>query len=551
MEKKIPIKSLYLLLIISIGLIGLGVGSTYAIFTASTKIDNPISFNSNLSHNSTIINMTQIIVPADDVITTTLNVTNDSANVLNYTSWYINNNDNIKVLCENNSSQGNLAVGDTVSIIVKIINNSDEDFTVNLGISSTPDNSDVVLGNNMMQIENINVLMGLETAPSNATALFLSSQLSRNQISSVTFVDNINVPSGNTSVDVSKYTDGSILMWYGNANSTGNYDIYIGSNKEKTYVDNGVFLFSFMLNLSTINFNNLVNTSMAEDMKGMFGYCAKIEELDLTSFDTSKVTNIQAIFSKCSNLKSLNVNNWDTSKITNMQASFNDCRTLTTLDIANWNVSSVENMNYIFQTCLSLESLDLSNWDVSSVTTMRGMFLSTSQIGPMALTSIGDVSNWNTSNVTDMYAMFQLCVNLENLNLSNWKVSNVTNMQAMFYNCSSLETLNISNWDVRNVETFTGMFQYCIKLQELDISSWNTTNATNMTGMFGECRQLTKIYVSNNWSTTNVTASSDMFYNCTSLVGGAGTTYNVSNITASYARIDGGTSNPGYLTSKV
>ena len=39
-----------------------------------------------------------------------------------------------------------------------------------------------------------------------------------------------------------------------------------------------------------------------------------------------------------------------------------------------------------------------------------------------------------------------------------------------------------------------------------------------------------------------------MFEGCTSLVGGQGTTYDSSHTDASYARIDGGSSNPGYLT---
>lgn len=42
-----------------------------------------------------------------------------------------------------------------------------------------------------------------------------------------------------------------------------------------------------------------------------------------------------------------------------------------------------------------------------------------------------------------------------------------------------------------------------------------------------------------------------MFAQCTSLVGGQGTTYSVSNQLSSYAHADGGPSNPGYLTLKT
>jgi hypothetical protein len=39
-----------------------------------------------------------------------------------------------------------------------------------------------------------------------------------------------------------------------------------------------------------------------------------------------------------------------------------------------------------------------------------------------------------------------------------------------------------------------------------------------------------------------------MFRDCTQLVGGAGTAWSSSHLTADYAHIDGGTVNPGYLT---
>ncbi len=41
-----------------------------------------------------------------------------------------------------------------------------------------------------------------------------------------------------------------------------------------------------------------------------------------------------------------------------------------------------------------------------------------------------------------------------------------------------------------------------------------------------------------------------MFEGCTSLVGGAGTTYDEENVGYEYAHIDGGVSNPGYFKLK-
>ena len=48
-----------------------------------------------------------------------------------------------------------------------------------------------------------------------------------------------------------------------------------------------------------------------------------------------------------------------------------------------------------------------------------------------------------------------------------------------------------------------------------------------------------------------MTTSTEMFVGCTRLVGGEGTTYDVYHTDASYAHIDGGPSDPGYLTSNI
>ena len=69
-----------------------------------------------------------------------------------------------------------------------------------------------------------------------------------------------------------------------------------------------------------------------------------------------------------------------------------------------------------------------------------------------------------------------------------------------------------------------------------------------MRNMFMTCRNLQTIYVSDSWSTKYVTMSDKMFRNCSKLVGGQGTTYSSSHVDKTYARIDGGPSNPGYFT---
>lgn len=136
MKKKIPIKNLYLLLVISIGLIGLGVGSTYAVFTARAEIDNPIVINSNLTHDSEVIETIEVEVPAGEIVSSTLNISNTSGSTLNYIVWYLNEGISIMTGTDSGSPQGSLENGGSTTVVVDIMNTSDTDATVILGIAS-------------------------------------------------------------------------------------------------------------------------------------------------------------------------------------------------------------------------------------------------------------------------------------------------------------------------------------------------------------------------------------------------------------------------------
>ena len=69
-----------------------------------------------------------------------------------------------------------------------------------------------------------------------------------------------------------------------------------------------------------------------------------------------------------------------------------------------------------------------------------------------------------------------------------------------------------------------------------------------MSYMFYNCGGLASIYVGSGWNTDKVYYSSKMFTQCKNLSGGKGTAYNDAYTDKAYARIDGGTANPGYFT---
>ena len=196
-------------------------------------------------------------------------------------------------------------------------------------------------------------------------------------------------------------------------------------------------------------------------------------------------------------------------------------------------VSAAGTFNKSQATILNLDGLNTSN-----IINMNGMFSNTQ------ITTL-DVSKFDTSNVKDMGWMFSGS-QATTLDVSSFNTSNVTNMKYMFGNIPAI-TIDVSKFNTSKVTNMYAMF-YRSQITTLDLSSFDTSNVTDMSFMFNNSIKLKTIYASNKFKTDLVTSSSNMFYNSTLLVGGSGTTYNSSYVDKTYARIDGGTSRPGYFT---
>ena len=277
-----------------------------------------------------------------------------------------------------------------------------------------------------------------------------------------------------------------------------------------------------------------INNKPIVSMSYMFGG-SKATTLDVSNFDTSKVTYMNGMFSN-SQATTLDVSNFDTSNVTDMSNMFDGSKA-TTLDLSNFDTSNVTDMSSMFHSS-QVTTLDVSNFNTSNVTDMDSMFY-------YSQATTLDLSNFDTSKVTNMKYMFQSS-QATTLDVSSFDTSKVTNMTNMFLG-SQATTLDVSNFDTSNVTNMISMFSYS-KATTLDVSNFDTSKVTNMSYMFYDFTNLKTIYVSNKFNTDKVTDSTNMFSGCTNLVGGAGTKYNSSYVDKKYARIDGGTSNPGYFT---
>ncbi|MBP1539806.1 MAG: BspA family leucine-rich repeat surface protein, partial [Prevotella sp.] len=215
------------------------------------------------------------------------------------------------------------------------------------------------------------------------------------------------------------------------------------------------------------------------------------------SFANARPTSTYYWFNSCANLTSITGwENLNTSEVTNMREMFSDCRKITNLNLNKFNTSKVTNMSGMFQSCIALNKISLPY-------------------------------TFYTSNVVDMSYMFYDCTSLSSFNfLTYFNTSKVTDMRYMFYECDAVTTL--------------------------DLSTFDTGNVTNMVSMFGDCENLTTIYIGSGWSTDNLTGTNSsyaMFANTKQIRGMQGTTYNASYVDKTYARLDEGTSKPGYLST--
>ena len=208
------------------------------------------------------------------------------------------------------------------------------------------------------------------------------------------------------------------------------------------------------------------------------------------------------------------------------------------------------NSKNMFKWCSSLKEIDISGFDASKATSYTSMFE-----GCTALTTIVGLDTLNTPNVTSFQGMFKNCSKLTTIDVSSFAASKVVaDFVSMFEGCTALTTIvGLDTLNTPNVTSFQGMFKNCSNLTTIDVSNFDTSKATLFTEMFYGCKALTTIYAKagTDWSSSTTSmAGEGMFLDCTSLKGGANTVYDSKNANISYARIDGGTSAPGYFTAK-
>ena len=406
----------------------------------------------------------------------------------------------------------------TITKNIPIESGVTHNYTITITFKETGENQ------NYNQGKSFNGVLGIEEYSNIAGTLknrFYeeSGMTDRGVVKSISFYSDNRVIDGAESYDVSEEQNGSVKMYVKqNGENNSLYDLTIVGNGIIAFPEDSSYLFLFNIgscdgisNLSSIEFNNSIDTSKVTNMSYMF-QSSQATTIDLSNFNTSNVANMSYMFNN-SKVTALDLSNFDTHNVINMHGMFYQSQA-TTIDLSSFNTSNVTNMDHMFSSSAAT-TLDLSNFDTSNVTNMSNMF-SYSDVTTL------DLSNFDTSNVTNTNAMFWYS-KATSIDLSSFNTSKVTNMSYMFSDS---------------------------QVTALDLSNFDTSKVTEMAAMFSDSSNLKTIYVSDRFVTTSVTINYYMFDGCTSLVGGQGTTYDSTKVDKTYARIDGGTSSPGYFTSK-
>lgn len=205
---------------------------------------------------------------------------------------------------------------------------------------------------------------------------------------------------------------------------------------------------------STVKSCKLSSAGMNKNVSfwNLFEHNDKIEIIDLSDFDFSKVTGIESAFARCNNLEIIIMGkNVGKIRTGSMSLAFVGDMNLHSIDSSIFCFKSLY-MASLFSGCSSLESLDLSKLDTSNTIEMRKMFNNCTSLVSL------DLSKFNTKNVTTMSYMFAGCSSLKSLDLSTFDTSNVTDMNGMFSACSSLSMLDLSSFDFSKVTDYDYMF---------------------------------------------------------------------------------------------
>ena len=134
------------------------------------------------------------------------------------------------------------------------------------------------------------------------------------------------------------------------------------------------------LDVSTFDTSNVTKMSSMFSMAGsdrtMDSATSKLITIDVSNFNTSKVTSMAGMFQYNKNLKEIKgLEDFDTSNVVNMNAMFSRLQSIKELNLCSFNTSKVTDMAYMFDYGYKLEHVYVgAGCNTSNVINSTGMW---------------------------------------------------------------------------------------------------------------------------------------------------------------------------------
>ena len=254
----------------------------------------------------------------------------------------------------------------------------------------------------------------------------------RKDVKTITFLDSTQSAPRHI-LDFSANADMSVIGWIVGG------DVFVAADGKIALNETSSYMFAGMKNLTEINFNGVVDTSKVKYMDHMFQGCEKLEEIDLSGFNTSNVVDMTAMFYDCKHLYDLDLSGFDTSRVKSMKNMFTSCHNLEELDLSAFRTPELTDMKAMFDSCRMLEAVDMRNFNTAKVTDMSNLF------GGCASLKEADLSSFDTAKTRNMNAMFAGCKSLTSLDLSSFTSKRLQSTTKMFMDVGRLETFICSD----------------------------------------------------------------------------------------------------------
>jgi len=171
-----------------------------------------------------------------------------------------------------------------------------------------------------------------------------------------------------------------------------------------------------------------------EDISGLFMLFTNVTQISgLNNLETSNTTNMANLFDSCNKLNNIDISELNVSKVTNFSRMFYEDYAITSIILPSGPSSKEDNIDFssMFSLDKSLKSLDLSNLDMSRTDKVVKLLYWNSSLSELKLSSQNNLTG------TDLY-LDSTIVGDEIQGYSGWKKNNDSNVNLKSYELSEM-----------------------------------------------------------------------------------------------------------------